>query len=198
MIFSLRASRLNFLCISHFSCVCYMFRPSHPRWFGAVFLSPLLHPIPLTALFPDTVCPCYYFKFYNKTGYFYKRVENGLRLAQPRGPPARVSVLFFSPEDGRIFSFRNVVLFIYVCNLDGGRSPRDRISRLHLETSALKLVEASRNNKRHVLVLKLVFQRTKERVVGFGRGGVGVETYKVVYGANPTFFMAHPQTLKGL
>jgi hypothetical protein len=34
----------------------------------------------------------------------------GLRLAQPGGPTARVSVLPFVPEDGRSPSFRNVVI----------------------------------------------------------------------------------------
>jgi hypothetical protein len=37
----------------------------------------------------------------------------GLRLAQPGGPTARVSVLSFLPEDGRRSSFRNVILLKY-------------------------------------------------------------------------------------
>jgi hypothetical protein len=37
----------------------------------------------------------------------------GLRLAQPGGPTDRVFVLPFLPEDGRISSFRNVILFKY-------------------------------------------------------------------------------------
>jgi hypothetical protein len=38
----------------------------------------------------------------------------GLRLAQPGGPTARVSVFpFFLPEDGRRSSFRNVILLKY-------------------------------------------------------------------------------------
>jgi hypothetical protein len=36
----------------------------------------------------------------------------GLRLAQPGGPTARVSVLPFLPEDGRRSSFRNVVILL--------------------------------------------------------------------------------------
>jgi hypothetical protein len=36
----------------------------------------------------------------------------GLRLAQPGGRTARVSVLSFLPEDGRRSSFRNVVILL--------------------------------------------------------------------------------------
>jgi hypothetical protein len=36
----------------------------------------------------------------------------GLRLAQPGGPAARVSVILFLPEDGRRSSFRNVVILL--------------------------------------------------------------------------------------
>jgi hypothetical protein len=36
----------------------------------------------------------------------------GLRLAQPGGPTARVSVLPFLPEDGKISSFRNAVILL--------------------------------------------------------------------------------------
>jgi hypothetical protein len=36
-----------------------------------------------------------------------------LRLAQPGGPTARVSILPFLPEDGRRSSFRNVILLEY-------------------------------------------------------------------------------------
>jgi hypothetical protein len=35
-----------------------------------------------------------------------------LRLTQPVGPTARVSVLSFLPEDGRSSSFRNVVILL--------------------------------------------------------------------------------------
>jgi hypothetical protein len=36
----------------------------------------------------------------------------GLRLAQPGGPTARVSVLPILPEDGRRSSFRNIVILL--------------------------------------------------------------------------------------
>jgi hypothetical protein len=41
------------------------------------------------------------------------KIYPGLRLAQPGGPTARVSVLPFLPEDGRRSSFRNVILLKY-------------------------------------------------------------------------------------
>jgi hypothetical protein len=39
-------------------------------------------------------------------------LDPGLRLAQPGGPTARVSVFPFLPEDGRRFSFRNVEILL--------------------------------------------------------------------------------------
>jgi hypothetical protein len=36
----------------------------------------------------------------------------GIKLAQPEGPAARVSVPHFLPEDGRRCSFRNVVILL--------------------------------------------------------------------------------------
>jgi hypothetical protein len=54
--------------------------------------------------------------------------ELGLRLAQPGGPIARVSVLPFLPEDGRRSSFRKVVILLKYRRWKKSKKPRLQIT----------------------------------------------------------------------
>jgi hypothetical protein len=57
----------------------------------------------------------------------FRKLGPGLRLAQPGGPTAWVSVLPFLSKDGRRSSFRNVVLY---WNTDNGQSPKSTFTIL--------------------------------------------------------------------
>jgi hypothetical protein len=72
----------------------------------------------------------------------------GLRLAQPGGPTARVSILPFLPEDRRRSSFRNIVTLLKYRQWTKSRKPLSHkyyFKKVH-SSKLKKIVESSLKN----------------------------------------------------